>query len=137
MKKSPLKRHSLLLMVFVVLLLTGCERLGDARTEFCEALGGVGTQAAEFKSAKVDDPVDEFKGKVETLRDRKERLDKVAEVAPGERIENLSAAIENVAQAVESAAGDTLGPAVDRIQTAGAELESAYLALDDAVCAAK
>ena len=137
MKKCPLKRYSLLLMVIVVLLLTGCERLGDARTEFCEALSGVGTQAAEFKSAKVDDPVDEFQGKVETLRERKERLDRVAEVAPGDRIENLSAAIENVAQAVESAAGDTLGPAVDRIQTAGAELESAYLALDDAVCAAR
>ena len=137
MKKSKLKLYTLFLTVFVVLLLTGCERVGDARTEFCETLSGVGTQAAEFKSAKVDDPVDEFKGKVETLRERKERLDRVAQVAPGDRLENLSAAIEKVAEAVESVAGDTLGPAVDKIQTAGAELESAYLALDDAVCAAK
>jgi len=137
MKKSPMKRYSILLVVFIFLLLTGCERADEARTEFCETLSGVGTQAAEFKSAKVDDPVDEFKGKVETLRDRKERLDKLAEVAPGDRLKNLSAVIEEVAQAVESVTGNTLGPAVDKIQTAGAELESAYLALDDAVCAAK
>ena len=137
MKQGQWKYHSLLLLFIVVLLLSGCERLGDARTEFCGTLGEVGTQAAEFKSAKVDDPVDEFKGKVENLRDRKERLDRVASVARGDRLENLSAAIENVAQAVETAAGDTLGPAVDRVQAAGAELETAYLALDDAVCAEK
>ena len=33
MKKSPMKRYSILLVVFIFLLLTGCERADEARTD--------------------------------------------------------------------------------------------------------
>ena len=137
MKKVMLKHYSFLLIVFIVLLLTGCERVSDARAEFCDTLQDVGSLAADFKSAKVDDPVDELASKVDKLQDKKKNLDRLAEVSPGPALDKVSSAIDNVAQAVASVSGNTIGPVVDKIQAAGGELESAYQELDEAVCGEK
>lgn len=139
MKQNLLKRYSLLSIIFVVLLLllAGCQQVSDARTEFCDTVHDVGTLATDFKSAKVDQPVDEFKAKVDTLRAKKKTLDRLAKLAPGPVLEKLTTAIDEVAQAVGTVSGNTLGPAADKINAAGAKLESIYLELDDAVCAGK
>ena len=137
MKKGTWKRYSLFLIVLIVLVLTGCQRVDEARTQFCGTVEEIGTLATEFKSAKVDDPVDEFQGKVETLQERKQRLDRLANIAPGPVLERLSTATDNVAAAVNTVSGSTLGPAVDKIQAAGAELQAAYQGLDEAVCGEK
>ena len=137
MKQNRLKRYSLLLIIFVVLLLVGCQRVSDARTEFCDTLHDVGALATDFKSVKVDEPVDEFGEKVDTLRAKKKTLDRLAELAPGPVLEKLATAVDEVAQAAGAISGKTLGPAADKINAAGAELESIYLELDDAMCAEK
>ena len=137
MKKNLLKRYSLLLIILVGLMLSGCQRVSDTRTEFCDSLQDVGALATDFKSAKVDEPVDELGAKVDTLRAKKKTLDRLAELAPGPVLEKLATTVDEVAQAVDAVSGKTLGPAVDKINAVGTELESIYLELDDAVCAGK
>ncbi len=66
-----MKLYIPLLIILFVLMLTGCQRVGDARTEFCESLDDVGALATDFKSARVEEPVDEFRAKVETFRIRR------------------------------------------------------------------
>lgn len=131
------KSYFLVLFALVAILLTGCEKVSDARTEFCDNLGEVGELATDFKNAKIDQPADEFKSKVERLQDRKKNLDRLAKLTDVPVLDKFAAAVDNVAEAVNTVTGNTLGPAVDRIQTAGARLETAYLDLDDAACAAK
>lgn len=126
-----------LLLVFTVLLLAGCQRVDEARTEFCGALADVGTLATEFKSAKVDQPVDEFKTKVDTLQDKKQTLERLARISPGDLLDRVTGAIDEVVEVVGSVTGNTLGPAAEKIQAAGSTLETAYLAVDEAVCAEK
>lgn len=137
MKLNLLKRYSFLLLMLLVLTLAGCQRISDARTEFCDALGDVGAMATDFKNVKVDDPVDEFKAKVDTLRAKMETLDQLAELAPGPVLDKLMASVDEVTEAADAASGQTLGPAAEKINAAGAALESIYLKLDDAICAAK
>jgi len=137
MKLNLLKRHSLLLIVLLVLMLVGCQRISDARTDFCDTLGDVGALATDFKSVKVDEPVDEFKAKVDTARAKLEALDQLAELAPGPVLDKLVATVDEVAQTADTASGKTLGPAAEKINAAGATLESVYLELDDAICAGK
>lgn len=131
------KSYFLVLLALIAILLAGCEKVSDARTEFCDSLGEVGELATDFKNAKIDDPVDEFKSKVERLQDRKKNLDRLAKLTDVPVLDKFAAAVDNVAEAVNTITGNTLGPAVDKIHTAGANLESAYQDLDDAVCAAK
>jgi Sec-independent protein translocase protein TatA len=131
------KSYFLVLLALIAILLAGCEKVSDARSEFCDSLGEVGELATDFKNAKIDDPVDEFKSKVERLQDRKKNLDRLAKLTDVPVLDKFAAAVDNVAEAVNTVTGNTLGPAVDKIQTAGAGLESAYQDLDDAVCAAK
>ena len=132
-----MKLYIPLLIILFVLMLTGCQRVGDARTEFCESLDDVGALATDFKSARVEEPVDEFRAKVETLQDTKETLDRLAELVPGPALGKLTSIIDEVTQSLDTASGKTLGPAVDKIHAAGAGLESIYLELDDALCAEK
>lgn len=74
---------------------------------------------------------------MERLQDSKKNLDRLAKLTDVPVLDKFAAAVDNVAEAVNTITGNTLGPAVDRIHTAGANLESAYQDLDDAVCAAK
>jgi len=138
MKQNLLKRYSLLLIILLPLMLAGCQRVSDTRTEFCDSLRDVGTSATDFKNVTVNDSVDELRAKVDTLRAKKKTLDRLAELAPGPALGKLTTAVDEVVQALDSvSSGETLGPAVDKINAAGAQLESIYLELDDAVCAAK
>jgi len=114
------------MLFFIALLLIGCQRISDARTEFCDSLHEVGSLATEFKSAIVDDPADELRSKVDTLQDIKKTLDRLAKLTPVPALDKFTMAIDNVAQAVETVSGNTIGPAVDKVQAAGAEMESAY-----------
>lgn len=126
-----------LFMLLVVLLLVACQRVADTREEFCSTLSDVGALAVEFKSVKVDQPVDELRTKVETLQEKKENLDRLARLSPGPVLDKVATAADEVGQAVGEVSGNTLGPAAERIQTAGGNLESAYLEIDDAFCAEK
>ncbi|MFN2188907.1 MAG: hypothetical protein ACK2T3_09080 [Candidatus Promineifilaceae bacterium] len=138
MKLHWMKRYHLVLILFAaVFVLAGCEKVSDARSDFCDALDEVGETATEFKNAKVDEPVEKFQSKVDNLRDRKERLDKLAKLTDVPALDRLANAIDNVAEAVSNVSGNTLGPAVDKVQAAGAELKAAHQELDDAVCAEK
>lgn len=137
MKLNLLKRYSLLLIVLLVLTLVGCQRISDARTEFCDALGDIGALATDFKNVEIDEPVDEFKSKVDTLRAKMETLDRLAELIPGPVLDKLMASVDEVVQTADSASGKTLGPAAEKINATGAALESIYLELDDAICAGK
>ena len=137
MKLNLLKRYSLLLIVLLVLMLVGCQRVSDARTELGDALAAIAALATDFKSVKVDEPVDEFKAKVETLQAKLETLDRLAELVPGPVLDKLVTTVDEVVQAADTASGKTLGPAAETINAAGAGLESIYLELDDAICAEK
>jgi hypothetical protein len=124
-------------MSLVLMVLAGCQKVSDTRTEFCESLRGVGTQAVEFKEAKVTDPVDAWREKVDSLQQKRRNLERLARITPIEGLDKLVAAIDTVAEAVAAVSGNTLGPAAERINTAGANLETVYLNLNDAVCTAK
>jgi hypothetical protein len=137
MKPRWLKGYLLVVIALIAILLTSCEKVSDARTEFCDTLDAVGELAVDFKTAKVDQPVDEFKEKVDRLQDRKRNLDRLAKLTDVPVLDKFAAAVDKVAEAVNSITGNTVGPAVDKVQAAGTELEAAYKDLDDAVCAAK
>ena len=127
----------LFVLSIVLMALAGCQKVSDTRTEFCDSLRGVGAVAVEFKEAKVTEPVSEVRTKVEALQQKKTNLERLARITPIEGLDKLVTAIDAVAQAVTEVSGNTLGPAAERINTAGANLESAYVELNDAVCAAK
>ncbi len=132
-----MKRIFMLLLTLLFLLLIGCQQVSDARTEFCDNLREVGRLATDFKNAKVDDPVADFRTKVETLQNRKQTLDRLAKLTNVPALDKLSTATDSVAQAVGNVSGNTLGPAAEKINAAGTELETIYLSLNDAVCVAK
>lgn len=132
-----MRRFSMLFIVILLIFLIGCQRVSDARAEFCDNLREVGTLATDFKSAKVDDPVADFRTKVETLQNRKQTLDRLAKLTNVPALDKLSTATDNIAQAVGNVSGNTLGPAAEKINAAGTELETIYLNLNDAVCVAK
>jgi hypothetical protein len=68
---ASIKKIGLLLYVGMVLMvLAGCQQVSDARAEFCQNLRDVGTQAAEFKAAKIDQPTDQVRSKVADLQQR-------------------------------------------------------------------
>jgi hypothetical protein len=52
--------------------LAGCQKVSDTLLEFCNSLREVGALSVEFKEAKVDQPVDEFRTKVESLQQRRQ-----------------------------------------------------------------
>ncbi|MBE2222069.1 MAG: hypothetical protein IAF02_11030 [Anaerolineae bacterium] len=132
-------KHIKYLFVFsiVLMVLAGCQKVSDTRTEFCDSLRGVGADAVAFKEAKVTEPVDEFRTKVEALQQKKTNLERLARITSIDGLDKVVAAIDAVAQTATEISGNTLGPAVEKVNTAGANLESAYLELNDAVCAAK
>ena len=137
MSLPRLRGFHILLLVFAVLFLAGCEKVSDARGEFCDDLQNVGEVAVDFKEAKVDEPIDEFRSKVENLQKRKRNLERLAKLIDVPALDRLIQAIDNAAEVVNTVSGNTIGPVVDKIQAAGARLEEAYLELDEAVCAAK
>jgi hypothetical protein len=132
-----MKRILSLLLLLAAFFLVGCQRVSDARAEFCQTLEQVGVQAVEFKTAKVDQPVDELRARVESLQERKATLDRLARLTNIPALDTLSTAVDAVAQSVNEITGNTLGPAVETVNAAGSQLETVYLDLNDAFCAAK
>ncbi len=132
-------RHIKFLFVISIFLmvLVGCQKVSDTRTEFCDSLRGVGADAVAFKEAKVTEPVSEVRTTMESLQQKRRNLERLARITQIEGLDKLVTAIDAVAEAVAEVSGNTLGPAVEKVNTAGANLESAYLELNDAVCAAK
>ena len=127
----------LLLLSIVVLSLAACQRVGNARTEFCQSLREVGAQAVELKSVKVEQPVDQLRAKVDNLQKMKANLNRLARLTSVPAIDKLNSAIDGVAQGVAQVTGNTLGPAAASISAAGDQLLQVYNEVNDAVCAAK
>ena len=128
---------TMIILLLLAVLLISCQQVSDARGDFCEALEGVGAQAVKFKTAKVDDPVDTFRTEIESLQQKKKTLDRLAKLTDVPALNKLSTAVDTLAQSVNQVSGNTLGPAAETINAAGTQLETAYLELDNAVCAAK
>ena len=126
-----------LLFVLTMLLLAGCQQVADVRAEFCQNLRNVGPQVTEFKSARFDQPVDQFRTKVDALQQKRRNLDRLARLTSIPAIVNLDAAVDNIAQVVGQVTGDTLGLAASQISAVADKLQQAYAELNDAVCAAK
>jgi len=124
-------------LVLVVLALTGCQPVSDARAEFCQTLRDVGTSAVELKSAKIDQPVDQVKAAADSLQQKRKNLDRLARLTSIPSIVKLDSAVDSAVQAVNEVAGSTLGPAVTKINAAGDQLQQTYTEVNDAVCAAK
>ena len=124
-------------LVLVVLALTGCQPVSDARAEFCQTLRDVGTAAVELKSAKIDQPVDQVKATADSLQQKRTNLDRLARLTSIPSIVKLDAAVDSAVQAVNEVVGSTIGPAVTKINAAGDQLQKTYTDLNDAVCAAK
>lgn len=124
-------------LVLLVLALTGCQPVSDARAEFCQTLRDVGTSAAELKSAKIDQPVDQVKAAADSLQQKRTNLDRLARLTSIPSIVKLDAAVDAAVQAVSGVVGSTLGPAVTKINAAGDQLQQTYTEVNDAVCAAK
>lgn len=126
-----------LVLCLGILSLAACQRVGDARAEFCQSLRAVGAQAVELKSVKVDQPVDQLRTKVENLQQMKATLNRLARLTPIPAIDKLNSAIDGVAQGMAQVSGNTLGPAAESISAAGDQLLQVYNEVNDAVCAAK
>ena len=124
-------------LALVVLALTGCQPVSDARAEFCQTLRDVGTSAVELKNAKIDQPVDQIKATADSLQQKRKNLDRLARLTSIPSIVKLDSAVDNAVQAVSEVTGSTLGPTVTKINAAGDQLQQTYTELNDAVCAAK
>jgi hypothetical protein len=124
-------------LVLLVLALTGCQPVSDARAEFCQSLRDVGTSAVELKSAKIDQPVDQIKATADSLQQKRKNLDRLARLTSIPSIVKLDAAVDAAVQAVSEVAGSTIGSAVTKINAAGDQLQQTYTEVNDAVCAAK
>lgn len=124
-------------LVLVVLALTGCQPVSDARAEFCQTLRDVGTAATELKSAKIDQPADQIKATASNLQQKRQNLDRLARLTSIPSLVKLDAAVDSAVQAVNEIAGSTIGPAVTKINAAGDQLQQTYTELNNAVCAAK
>ena len=124
-------------LVLVVLALTGCQPVSDARAEFCQTLRDVGTAATALKSAKIDQPVDQIKATASDLQQKRTNLDRLARLTSIPSLVKLDSAVDSAVQAVNEIAGSTIGPAVTKINAAGDQLQQTYTELNDAVCAAK
>lgn len=127
----------LTIILLGLLILVGCQKVSETRTEFCSSLREVGTLAVELKDVKVDQPVDEVRTKVESLQQKKKNLERLAKITPIEGLDKLVTAIDAVSQAVAEVSGNTLGPAAEKINAAGVALENTYNELNSAVCEAK
>jgi hypothetical protein len=133
-----IKKIGLLLSVVVMLaVLGGCQQVSDARAEFCQNLRDVGTQAAEFKAAKIDQPADQVRSKVTDLQQKQKNLQRLARLTNNPTLDKINTAIDNVSQAVGEVTTNTLGPIAEKISAAGDKLQQAYTELNDAACAAK
>jgi hypothetical protein len=133
-----MKKIGLLLSVVVMLVvLAGCQQVSDARTEFCDTLRGVGTQATEFKAAKIDQPADQVRSQVASLQQKQKNLQRLARLTNNPTLDKINSAIDNVAQTVGEVTGSTLGPIAEKISAAGDKLLQTYTELNNAVCAAK
>jgi len=124
-------------LVFVALVLSGCQQVSDTRAEICQTLRDVGTAATELKSAKIDQPVDQIKTTASNLQQKRQNLDRLARLTSIPSLVKLDAAVDSAVQAVSEVAGSTIGPAVTKINAAGDQLQQTYTELNDAVCAAK
>ena len=124
-------------LVLVVLALTGCQPVSDARAEICQTLREVGTAATELKSAKIDQPVDQIKATADSLQQKRRNLDRLARLTSIPSVVKLDSAVDSAVQAVNEIVGSTIGPAVTKINAAGDQLQETYTELNDAVCAAK
>ena len=82
-------------LVLLVLALTGCQPVSDARAEFCQTLRDVGTSAAELKSAKIDQPVDQVKAAADSLQQKRTNLDRLARLTSIPSIVKLDAAVDS------------------------------------------
>jgi len=127
----------LLSVVALLVVLAGCQQVSDARAEFCDNLRGVGTQAAEFKAAKIDQPADQVRSKVADLQQKQKNLQRLARLTNNPTLDKINSAIDNVAQVVGEVTGSTLGPIAEKISAAGDRLEQTYTELNNAVCVAK
>jgi hypothetical protein len=124
-------------LVLVVLALTGCQPVSNARAEFCQTLRDVGASAVELKSAKIDQPVEQIKATAASLQQKRTNLDRLARLTSIPSIVKLDAAVDTAVQAVSEVTGSTIGPAVTKINAAGDQLQQTYTELNDAVCAGK
>jgi hypothetical protein len=132
------KKIVLLLSVVLMLgVLAGCQQVSDARVEFCDSLRGVGTQAAEFKAAKIDQPADQFRSQVTSLQEKQRNLQRLARLTNNPTLDKINSAIDNVVQVVGEVTGSTLGPIAEKISAAGDRLQQSYTELNNAVCVAK
>jgi hypothetical protein len=135
---APIKKITVLLSVAIMLVvLAGCQQVSDARTEFCDTLRGVGTQAAEFKAAKIDQPADQVRGKVAGLQQKQKNLQRLAKLTNNSTLDKINSAIDNVAQVVSKVTGSSLGPIAEKISAAGDKLQQSYTEVNNAVCVAK
>jgi len=135
---AAIKKIGLLLCVVMLLVvLAGCQQVSDARAEFCQNLRDVGTQAAEFKAAKIDQPADQVRSKVADLQQKQKNLQRLARLTNNPALDKINSAIDNVVQVVGEVTGSTLGPIAEKISAAGDRLQQSYTELNDAVCAAK
>jgi chromosome condensin MukBEF complex kleisin-like MukF subunit len=135
---ASIKKITVVLSVVMMLMaLAGCQQVSDARAEFCQTLRDVGTQAAEFKAAKIDQPADQVRSKVADLQQKQKNLQRLAKLTNNPALDKLNSAIDNVSQVVGEVKGSTLGPIAEKISAAGDKLQQSYTELNDAVCVAK
>ncbi len=127
----------LLSAVLIVFVLAGCQQVADSRAEFCQNLRDIGTQAADFKTAKVDQPADQFRSKVADLQQKKTNLARLGRLTNNPTLDKINTAIDNVSQIAGELKDNVLGPLADKVNAAGDKLQQAYTELNDAVCAAK
>ncbi len=136
---SRMVKRSLLLgsVLVLMLVLAACQQVSDARAEFCNNLREIGTQAAELKAAKIDEPVSKYQATIDNLAAKRRNIQRLARVTSNETIDKLNAALDKVAQAYASVQGNVLGPAAEKITAAATELQQVHSDIDNAVCAAK
>ncbi len=127
----------LVLVILLLVTLAGCQQVVDTRTQFCQNLREIGTQAAEFKNTKIDQPLADLQAKTDRLQTTRTNLNRLAKLTNIETVDKLNSAVDQIASAVTEFKSNAVDPVVAKITAAADQAVKAYQDLNDAVCAAK
>ena len=142
-KSMPLtfKRHIILAAVCAVLLLpvlTACNAVGDARSQFCANLRTVDQSVGQLKDSKVISTVGQLRDKIKVIRDGLSTAAAIAPPSLGVNFDGLIKSLDELDKAAQALPNDMpIQEALTKIGGAADDVKKQYDAVYDNVCGAK
>jgi|GEM_PF-3767803 len=135
------QHHSLLALLsslVLVLSLSGCGIVGDARVQFCARLRALDQTVGQLKDSKAISTVGQLREKVKAVRDGLSTAASLAPAGLGINFDGLIKSLDNLEKAAQGLP-DTMPiqEALTKVGGAADDVQKQYAAVFDAVCAAK